>query len=89
MYDKPDHVAMLRALDTALVEQARQWRTLLSACDAARETHGVDWTEEFCLVVCNRLAKLKKHRALAQCCELKPRQDPNAGEQPARWLRST
>jgi hypothetical protein len=61
-----DAAAVIGAIDAALLEQARQWRALTSRYRDADETLGMDWAEEFCLVVHNRLAKLRTQQELAQ-----------------------
>lgn len=73
MCKNKDAATVIRALDTALLEQARQWRSFISRCEAAGNTRGVDWAEEFCLVVRNRLAKLQRQQVLAQVCQASPR----------------
>lgn len=72
MCNNTDPAMVIRALDTALLEQARQWRSFVSGCDAAGETRDVDWAEEFCLVIHNRLAKLQRQRLRVQGCQGDP-----------------
>ncbi len=67
-----DAATVIRALDTALLEQARRWQAFISRCGAASDTPGGDWAEEFCLVVHNRLAKLRTQQTPAQVCRASP-----------------
>lgn len=68
MCNNTDPAQAIRALDIALLEQARRWRSFLSNCDGADDSSGVAWTEEFCLLVRNRLAKLQGQQILEQVC---------------------
>jgi hypothetical protein len=63
---------MHKNTDAALLEQARQWQAFISRYGAASDTPGVDWAEEFCLVVHNRLAKLRTPQTPAQVCRVCP-----------------
>jgi hypothetical protein len=68
MYDNPDYARITRCLDAALLEQARLWQSFVSGYTARRTMCNVDWTEEFCLLVHNRLAKLRRQGVLLQIC---------------------
>lgn len=72
MSDKPDHATVIGALDTALLEQAVRWRSIVLGSHVTGETGDVDWVDEFCVVVRNRLDKLQRQRVLAKYCMLKP-----------------
>ena len=60
MPDEPDGVEVIRGLDQALLAQARRWRACVAAEIDAGAAGEPDWTEEFCLLVSNRLARLRK-----------------------------
>jgi len=60
MPDEPDCAEVIRGLDQALLAQARRWRACVAAGIDGGAAGGVDWAEEFCLLVCNRLTRLRK-----------------------------
>jgi len=71
MYDKLDHQTVIRALDIALMEQAKLWQSVVSGCITTGNVGNVDWTEEFCLLVHNRLDKLSRQGLFRQICQPK------------------
>jgi hypothetical protein len=87
MYDNMDHSSVAKDMDMALLQNACRWQSFTS--DYSAGSFKTDWTEEFCLFVYSRLAKLKKQGLLARACQGECPPQVDVCEQVAKIDRAT